>query len=122
MWWGLPSTKTVTSNMIFPVIFLMELDPDVKIIHTPGHTPHDVSVVAKHVQPYGRVIVAGDLFECAEDLKDPYIWQNSSWNHKMQAAYRAKVLEKADLIVPGHGTPFKITEEIRHSPYIDLTS
>ncbi|KAF8572226.1 hypothetical protein P879_00340 [Paragonimus westermani] len=99
-----------------------ELDPYVKIIHTPGHTPHDVSVIAKHVQPYGRVVVAGDLFECVEDLKDPHIWQNSSWNHKMQAAYRAKVLEKADFIVPGHGTPFKVTEEIRHSPYIDLTS
>ncbi|VDP86762.1 unnamed protein product [Echinostoma caproni] len=84
-----------------------EIDSNV-LIHTPGHTPHDVSVVCRHIAPYGRVVITGDLFECEEDLKDPLLWQNSSWLKPVQESFRMKILKKADLIVPGHGDSFPV--------------
>ncbi|TGZ47234.1 hypothetical protein CRM22_011050 [Opisthorchis felineus] len=99
-----------------------EIDSGIKVVHTPGHSSHDVSVVAKNVEAHGRVAVVGDLFECEEDLRDPSLWQKSSCNPKLQLEYRTKILEKANFIVPGHGPAFKVTPEVRRLPLIALES
>lgn len=90
-----------------------EIDSAIKVVHTPGHTLHDVSVIAEGVLSYGRVAIAGDLFESKEDIRNPRLWQNSSMHIPTQERYRIQMLEKTDLVVPGHGPPFNVTNELR---------
>ncbi|THD18770.1 Metallo-beta-lactamase domain-containing protein 1 [Fasciola hepatica] len=99
-----------------------EIDSYISVVHTPGHTPHDVSVICRNIYPYGCVVITGDLFECEGDLKDPQIWQQSSWRKPVQESFRRSILQKADLIVPGHGAAFQVNEEIRHLPLVEVNN
>uniref|UniRef100_A0A0N5AKG0 Metallo-beta-lactamase domain-containing protein 1 n=1 Tax=Syphacia muris TaxID=451379 RepID=A0A0N5AKG0_9BILA len=95
------------------------LAPGIRIIRTPGHTDHDLSVVVENTQD-GTVIIVGkvisaieyfwfalykacDLFENEE--KDS--WMANSRYPKVQAENCAKVLAMANWIIPGHGRKFK---------------
>ncbi|XP_076435406.1 metallo-beta-lactamase domain-containing protein 1-like isoform X1 [Babylonia areolata] len=89
-----------------------EIDDYVEIWPTPGHTGSDVSVIVKGTK-LGVVAVAGDLFECLEDLEDPDLWQNSSEQPGQQEQSRIEVLRVADYIVPGHGAMFQVPPEFR---------
>lgn len=82
------------------------------IMPTPGHTLDSISVKVKTT--YGVVVVAGDLFEKEEDLKDPSIWKDAgSEDEVKQIENRKKVLQMADVVIPGHGGKFSVTEEMR---------
>lgn len=84
----------------------------IEVIPTPGHTLTCVSVIARNVDKMGTVVVAGDLFEREEDLKDDHIWINAgSENPSSQRLHRRKILETADFVVPGHGDIFKVVNE-----------
>lgn len=86
-----------------------EIDENLKIIPTPGHTLSDVSVVVKNVENFGTIVVAGDLFEREEDLHNDEIWISAgSEDVESQKRNRAMVLDIADYIVPGHGKMFKV--------------
>lgn len=88
------------------------LGDNIQVIPTPGHTLTCVSVIAKNVEKMGTVVVAGDLFEREQDLKDDNIWINAgSENPSAQRINRQKVLQTADFIVPGHGDLFKVVKE-----------
>lgn len=79
----------------------------IKIIPTPGHTLQDVSVLVDTNQ--GIIAITGDLFENEKDLVDDSIWKNAgSDSEELQLINRAKILEMADWIVPGHGPMFKV--------------
>jgi glyoxylase-like metal-dependent hydrolase (beta-lactamase superfamily II) len=82
------------------------IDDAVEVIATPGHTGQDVSV-AVHT-PEGVYVVAGDLFECREDLEDDNLWRSRSEDPERQAASRVRVLRIADFVVPGHGGAFAV--------------
>lgn len=85
----------------------------VEVLPTPGHTCEDISVIVKTSQ--GIIVVAGDLFECEEDLEDPAIWQSNSCQPVLQEINRQKVLSMADYIIPGHGPMFKVPAEIKEN-------
>ena len=53
---------------------------------------------------------SGDLFECEEDLEDPDIWQECSWDRETHQQSRIEVLRIADYIVPGHGKLFRVPD------------
>ncbi|KAK7090571.1 metallo-beta-lactamase domain-containing protein 1-like isoform X2 [Littorina saxatilis] len=89
-----------------------EIDENVEIWPTPGHTGADVSVIVRGTK-HGTVAVAGDLFECFEDLEEPELWQNSSEQPEQQQQSRFDVLRVADAIVPGHGAMFQVPAEYR---------
>lgn len=82
-----------------------ELEPDVFVISTPGHSIEDISVKVK--TPKGLVVVAGDLFENEGDAEDES-WKVFSKYPKHQVQSRAKILKIADFIIPGHGKMFKV--------------
>ncbi|XP_016845302.1 metallo-beta-lactamase domain-containing protein 1 [Nasonia vitripennis] len=94
-----------------------KLCEEVKITATPGHTADDVTVIVKGKFEGEEVTVAitGDLFEKEEDLDDPSIWINLGTPDlkEVQALSRSKIANLADIIIPGHGPAFKVTEEIR---------
>lgn len=80
-----------------------ELSPSVRLIRTPGHSAEDLSTVIG--TPDG-VVVATHLWWTAEGpANDPY-----APDRELLRASRERVLAFADLIVPGHGTPFRPSE------------
>jgi glyoxylase-like metal-dependent hydrolase (beta-lactamase superfamily II) len=83
------------------------IDDDVEVIATPGHTGQDVSVVVRTAA--GVHVIAGDLFECEEDLANEDLWRASSEDPIRQAESRARILRLADFIVPGHGGMFAVS-------------
>ncbi|XP_037082322.1 metallo-beta-lactamase domain-containing protein 1-like isoform X2 [Pollicipes pollicipes] len=97
MWWAQP----------------YKLSEFVDVIATPGHTSEDVSVRVRS-RHQGLVIIAGDLFEREEDIRDPSLWRSAgSQDPDRQMANRRRVLAEADLVVPGHGPMFAVTAEHR---------
>ncbi|KAK2180029.1 hypothetical protein NP493_461g01006 [Ridgeia piscesae] len=80
----------------------------VEVLPTPGHTGSDVSVVVRNTS-IGTVVVAGDLFECKDDLTDSTIWRDVSEQPEVQEKSRQRVLQIADHIVPGHGKMFRVS-------------
>ncbi|XP_030017974.1 metallo-beta-lactamase domain-containing protein 1 [Sphaeramia orbicularis] len=83
------------------------VDEHVCVLPTPGHTGQDVSVQVKGTS-VGTVLVAGDLFECCSDEDS---WQNLSLNPAVQKVSRRQALETADVIIPGHGLPFRVIRD-----------
>ncbi|KAM8972535.1 LOW QUALITY PROTEIN: metallo-beta-lactamase domain-containing protein 1 [Pelodytes ibericus] len=75
-----------------------------KVVATPGHTGSDITLLVPGTS-MGTVAVAGDLFE-RED--DEVTWRQLSENPTTQEKNRRELLKVADVIVPGHGPPFRI--------------
>ncbi|XP_069033976.1 metallo-beta-lactamase domain-containing protein 1 isoform X2 [Embiotoca jacksoni] len=80
------------------------IDEHVCVCPTPGHTGQDVSVQVKGTSA-GTVLVAGDLFECCNDESS---WRDVSMNPAVQEVSRQEALRTADVIIPGHGPPFRV--------------
>ncbi|XP_072038008.1 metallo-beta-lactamase domain-containing protein 1-like [Amphiura filiformis] len=85
------------------------IDDVVEVKPTPGHTHSDVSLIVHNTKD-GVTVIAGDLFECEEDLKNPSIWKDNSEAPDMQESNRSQVLTVANVIVPGHGKLFHVTK------------
>ncbi|XP_064409053.1 metallo-beta-lactamase domain-containing protein 1 [Latimeria chalumnae] len=83
------------------------IDEYVEVFPTPGHTGSDVSVLVRGTAR-GTVVVAGDLFEREGDGES---WKELSENPEAQEQNRMKVLEIADVVIPGHGGPFQVIRE-----------
>lgn len=76
------------------------------MLPSPGHTGQDVSVQVKGAS-VATVLVAGDLFESCSDEDS---WRELSMNTAVQEVNRQDALRTADVIIPGHGLPFKIVK------------
>ncbi|KAG9346328.1 hypothetical protein JZ751_006639 [Albula glossodonta] len=86
------------------------IDDHVSILPTPGHTGRDVSVLVKGTS-MGTVLVAGDLFERCTDEDT---WKELSENPAVQVVSRQKALQTADVIIPGHGGPFRVSRNVEN--------
>ena len=82
-----------------------EIDDEVRVVATPGHTSHDVSVIVQTAS--GVVVVAGDLFENEDDQLRDDRWLAASEDPSTQRRTRASILAIADFVVPGHGRMFR---------------
>ncbi|XP_055984446.1 metallo-beta-lactamase domain-containing protein 1-like [Sorex fumeus] len=83
----------------------LRLGPGLEVWATPGHGgQRDVSVVVEGTA-LGTVVVAGDVFERHGDEES---WQALSEDPVAQERSRRRVLAAADLVVPGHGAPFRV--------------
>jgi glyoxylase-like metal-dependent hydrolase (beta-lactamase superfamily II) len=82
-----------------------EIDENIRVISTPGHTLTDVSVVVQTAKE--TIAIVGDLFENEDDIMDESIWLNAgSENPDSQKKYRKAIMEQVDWIIPGHGAMF----------------
>lgn len=75
------------------------VSPSVSLIRTPGHTEEDLSTVVRTAN--GTVVLTHLWWSDAGPAEDPY-----APDPAVLHASRRRVLEMADLIVPGHGAPF----------------
>ena len=75
------------------------LSDSVTLIRTPGHSPEGITALVG--TPDGVVAIVGDLWWWPDGpVVDPV------GDMRMQSASRRRVLELADVIVPGHGPAF----------------
>jgi glyoxylase-like metal-dependent hydrolase (beta-lactamase superfamily II) len=77
-----------------------ELTPSVRLWRTPGHTAEDIATL---VGTPGGLVVLTHLWWNAEGPADDPVAEDPAALH----ASRERVLAVADLIVPGHGAPFR---------------
>jgi glyoxylase-like metal-dependent hydrolase (beta-lactamase superfamily II) len=76
-----------------------EVSPHVKLLATPGHTPEDITTVA--TTDDGVVALTHLWWFAAGPPEDPY-----AADPALLHANRARILDMATLIVPGHGPAF----------------
>ena len=75
---------------------------DIRIINTPGHNSNSLTFLVKTVR--GVVAICGDVFWKENYPKnDPYASDPAKLSES-----RAKVLELADYVIPGHGEEYKV--------------
>ncbi|MEV6394887.1 MBL fold metallo-hydrolase [Streptomyces sp. NPDC051907] len=81
-----------------------ELTPSLRLVRTPGHTPEDITLLAG--TDTGVVAFVGDLWWRPNGpVEDPVAADQQTLRNS-----RLRVLEAADVIVPGHGGAFKADE------------
>lgn len=86
-----------------------ELDKNLLIEPTPGHTMECISLIVDNCENMGRVALAGDLFERQQDVQDEGIWLAAgSQNPDLQRAHRDSIIKRCEYILPGHGPLFKV--------------
>lgn len=76
------------------------LSPSVRLLATPGHTEQDISTAAS--TPDGVVVCTHAWWTERGPAEDPF-----SPDQAALARSRAKILQVASLIVPGHGPSFR---------------
>jgi glyoxylase-like metal-dependent hydrolase (beta-lactamase superfamily II) len=79
------------------------LSPSVSLIRTPGHSAEDLSTVVR--TPDGVVVFTHLWWTATGPAEDPYAPDPADLR-----ASRARVRGLADIVVPGHGAPFKPSE------------
>lgn len=91
------------------------INDKIKIVATPGHTLSDISVIVETGNKnLGTIAIVGDLFEKEQDIFNENIWiEAGSENRELQRQNRKKIVQIANLIIPGHGPMFKVTEEVK---------
>lgn len=77
-----------------------EITPAIRLLETPGHTPQDVSTLVG--TPSGLVVTTHAWWTAEGPAQDPF-----SHDAQALAAARARILAVADLVIPGHGGPFR---------------
>jgi N-acyl homoserine lactone hydrolase len=82
-----------------------EIDPGVRVIHTPGHSPGCLSVLVDTDD--GVAAVTGDVLHystVALTRINPLVF----WNEEQATRSIDRILDHADLIYPGHDRPFRL--------------
>lgn len=92
-----------TSKKCFKESEKLTISKDVELIHTPGHTPEDYTVLVKTKD--GLIAVVGDLIMNEKTLKTGDTYFSSDSN--LQKENQIKTLKRVKYIIPGHGPMFK---------------
>lgn len=80
-----------------------EVSDAVRLMETPGHTPQDITTL---VAIRDGTAALTHLWWRFDSQTDPVAWDAGALHRN-----RERVLERATLIVPGHGEPFPVTDE-----------
>lgn len=80
------------------------LSPSIRLIETPGHSPQDITTL---VSTSGGTVAFTHLWWSSDGPAEDPLASDLSALHRN----RARVLDAAGLIVPGHGAPFKPTPQ-----------
>jgi len=83
-----------------------EIEPGVRILHTPGHSVGSVSVLVDTED--GRCAISGDVLHYSEAAlaeRNPVVF----WDDEQASASIRRIVAESDLIYPGHDRPFRLT-------------
>lgn len=91
-------------------------DSNLEVWQTPGHTWQDCSLLVHNWNNTGTTLaIVGDLFFNASDSDDVSLWQSGSDDVNTQRIHRRRVACSVDFIVPGHGSMFAVTSDMKES-------
>lgn len=82
-----------------------EIEPGVRILHTPGHSPGCISVLVETDEGVGAI--TGDVLHystVALTRINPLVF----WSEEKARASIDRILEESDVIYPGHDRPFRV--------------
>ena len=82
-----------------------EIEPGVRVLHTPGHSPGSICLLVETDQ--GKCILTSDVLLFASQAlsrKHPVVF----WNQEQAIRSLDRVIEEADVIYPGHDQPFRL--------------
>ena len=74
------------------------------MVHTPGHTPGSISVF---VEAGLRYAIAGDALPTHENYLN-WVPPGLNCDPDLALASMKEIVAFADIVVPGHGAPFRI--------------
>jgi glyoxylase-like metal-dependent hydrolase (beta-lactamase superfamily II) len=80
------------------------ISPSIMLIETPGHTPQDITTLAGTAD---GIMAFTHLWTMITAVEDPLAVDSSALH-----ANRARVLSIANHIIPGHGTPFDVSDSV----------
>lgn len=82
-----------------------EIEPGVTVMHTPGHSPGSITVLAETER--GKCAMTGDVLHYASvalSKKNPLVfWDDGDATRSIE-----RILQTADVIYPGHDQPFRM--------------
>ena len=82
-----------------------EIEPGVRVLHTPGHSPGSICILVETDQ--GKCILTSDVLLFASQALSrthPVVF----WNQEQAIRSLDRVVEEADVIYPGHDQPFRL--------------
>ena len=82
-----------------------EIEPGVRVLHTPGHSPGCISVVVDTDD--GVAAITGDVLHfstVALTKQNPLVF----WSEEQARQSIERILETSDIIYPGHDRPFRV--------------
>jgi len=85
----------------------VELWEGVGIVPTPGHTPGSISVVVRAEETYA---LAGDAIPTEDNVRR-WVPPGHHYDRERAMESMALLVNLADVIVPGHGPPFRVARE-----------
>ena len=95
-----------------------EIEPGVRVLHTPGHSPGSICILVETDQ--GKCILTSDVLLFASQAlsrKHPVVF----WNQEQAIRSLDRVIEEADVIYPGHDQPFRLVNgEIEYMEQMKL--
>jgi glyoxylase-like metal-dependent hydrolase (beta-lactamase superfamily II) len=85
----------------------MQISPGIRLLETPGHTPQDITTLV-------------ETDDGVAALTHLWVYEGSAGSSLdvdpgLVGRHRARILEVAALIVPGHGAPFRVRRTSSHS-------
>jgi len=92
--------------------------PGVRALVTPGHSPDSISVVVDATIQQGdemaptsrRVVIAGDALPTLGNFQKR-VPPAVHYDRALAVASMNKIIEMADIVIPGHDRPFSLQEE-----------
>ncbi len=95
--------------------------PGVRALATPGHSPDSISVlVDAAIQPGDgmaptsrRVVIAGDALPTLGNYQKR-VPPALHYDRALAVASMNKIIEMADMVIPGHDRPFSVREEMQN--------
>ncbi len=81
-----------------------------RVLHTPGHTPGSVCLMAENVLICGDTLFAGS---CGRTD-----FPGGSWSQMMDSLSRLSKLPGELRVLPGHGEDSTMEKELAHNPYM----
>ena len=85
-----------------------EIEPGVRIMHTPGHSPGSMGVLVETGE--GTLAITGDSIHSAA-VAVSRVALLVFWNEADARRSIDRVLESAEVIYPGHGRPFRMLKD-----------
>ena len=98
-----------------------EIAPGVRALATPGHSPDSISVLVDAAIQQGdgmvpatrRVVIAGDALPTLGNFQKR-VPPAVHYDRALAVASMNKIIEMADMVLPGHDRPFSVREEMQN--------